>query len=93
MDWRRGIDRLSWYVAGAAFLAILGAITEDIWDDNEWGTVTSMAWTMIGGGSFAGAVVLLLAIRGIGWVVAGFLGDGKASRTEVELAGQEAQKP
>ena len=51
MDWHRGIDRLAWYAAGVAFPAILGAMPEDAWDDDEWGAVTSMEWTMFGGGS------------------------------------------
>ena len=42
MDWRRGIDRLAWYVAGVAFFVILGVMSEDVWDDNELGTITSM---------------------------------------------------
>ncbi len=62
------------------FFVILGVMSEDVWDDDELGVVTSTEWTMIGGGSIGGAVLVLLAIRGIGWVVSGFLaGDKKAS--------------
>ncbi len=93
MDWRRGIDRLAWYVAGATFPAILVALSEDAWDDGEWGMITSMEWTLIVGGSAGGAVVVWLAIRGLGWVVAGFLGGGEASRSEVELVEKDAPTP
>ena len=73
MDWRRGLDRLAWYVAGVAFFVILGVITEDVWDDDGLGAVTSMEWTMIAGVSIGGAILVLLALRGIGWVVSGFM--------------------
>ena len=93
MDWRRGIDRLAWYVAGVAFLVILGAMTEDVWDDDEFGVVTSMEWTMIGGASLGGAVVVWLAIRGIGWVVSGFLVGGKKSRADADQPRAEIAHP
>jgi len=62
------------------FFVILGVITEDVWDDHEIGVVTSMEWIMIGGASLAGAVLVLLALRGIGWVVSGFLAGDEVSR-------------
>ncbi len=93
MDWRRGIDRLAWYVAGVAFLVIVGAMTEDVWDDDEFGVVTSMEWTMIGGASLGGAVVVWLAIRGIGWVVSGFLVGGKKSPADADQPRAEIAHP
>ena len=84
LDWRKGIDRLAWYVASIAFFVILGVITEDAWDDNELGVITSMEWTLIGGGSIGGAVLVLLAIRGIGWVVSGFLAAGETSPADTD---------
>ena len=84
MDWRRGIDRLAWYVAGVAFFVILGVMSEDVWDDNELGAITSTEWTLIGGGSIGGAVLVLFALRGIGWVVSGFLAGGEASPADAD---------
>ena len=84
MDWRRGIDRLAWYVAGVAFFVILGVMSEDVWDDDELGAVTSMDWTMIGGGSIGGAVLVWLAVRGIGWVVSGFLAGGETTPADAD---------
>ncbi len=93
MDWRRGIDRLAWYVTGVSFFVILGVMSEDVWDDNELGTITSMEWTLIGGGSIGGAVLVLLAIRGIGWVASGFLTGGETSRADADQPSAEIARP
>ena len=100
MNWRQGIDRLAWYMAGVAFLAVLGEMFEDVFDDDRIGAVTSTEWAMIGGASVGGAVLVWLVIRGIGWVVAGFVGDGEASQRgedrahgRIEQTGQESPGP
>ncbi len=98
MDWRRGLDRLAWYAAGVAFIVILGVVSEDVWDDDELGAFTSMDWTIFGGASLGGAVLVLLALRGIGWVVSGFLAGGETSRANAdqprtEIANPETETP
>ena len=80
------------------FFVILGVITEDVWDDHEIGVVTSMEWIMIGGASLAGAVLVLLALRGIGWVVSGILAGDEISRANpdqphTQIAHPEPESP
>ena len=84
MDWRTGIDRLAWFLAGTAFFVILGVITEDIWDDDDFAVMTSMDWAIIGGSAIGGAVAVFLVLRGISWVVSGFLTGTEGSQTESE---------
>ena len=82
MDWRTGFDRLAWFLGGIAFLAISGVIAEDIWDENDFAVLTSLDWAVFTGSAVGGGLVVFLVVRGIGWVISGFVAKKDASRIE-----------
>jgi hypothetical protein len=73
MNWRTGFDRLAWFLGGITFFVIAGVIAEDVWDDNDFALLTSVDWAVFAGSAIGGGLAVLLVLRGIGWVVSGFL--------------------